>query len=244
MIPLFTSHYSKGRSILTLADPDDAKEGGSDSIVKLCIDNGIENPFIVENNLTGLAEAFKNFGKHKIKFRFGWKTEIVNDLSSEEKDNTKSKIILFIKNTKGYYDLIKLHNQAQKSFGGLVDSSFLKEHMTSNLLVGVPFYDSYIFNNILFDSISQPNVKQFDPVFFREDNGLPFDHLVSSRLPEGRVVDAKSIYYNRREDFEAWQVYKCLSNLMNKGKKRSINLPMFEHCCSREFCLESWKEKL
>lgn len=244
VIPLFTSHYSKGRSILSLADPKKTTEGGPDSIINLCLENNIKNPFLVENNLTGLAEALRNFKSSGVDFRFGWKTTIVNDVNATDKKSTASKIIIFIKNTQGYYDLIKVHNSIHKCHDGLCDHGVLQNLWTDNLLLALPFYDSYIFNNLLCDSSSLPNVKPFDPIFFREDNDLPFDRLVAERLPKGRVVDAKSIYYNKRKDFVAWQTYRCLCDGMNKGKRRSINLPMFDHCCSREFCLESWKEQL
>ena len=213
MIPLFTSHYSRGRSILSLADPKKTKPDGPDSIVKLCVENSIKNPFLIENNLTGLAEAAKNFEAEEIGFRFGWKTLMVNDLESEDREDSASKVIIFIRNTQGYYDLIKLHNTINKEHQGMVDGRTMEGLWTDNLALAIPFYDSYIFNNLLFDKLSQPSVKPFNPIFFRENNGLPFDSLVAERLPQTRVMDVKSIYYNKRSDFEAWQTYKCLCNI-------------------------------
>jgi hypothetical protein len=242
MIPLFTSHYSKGKSILSLAEPQKTYAGGPDSIIKLCKNHNIQKPFLIENTLTGLMEAVENFSKEKISFVFGWKTNIVNDLKSEEEGSFPSKIIILVKNTNGYHDLLKLHNSSQANHNGKVDFEFLNEFLTKNLKIAIPFYNSYIFNNLFIDTFSQPNIKPLDPVFFAENNKLPFDNYLLSALPPNRTIKTKTIYYNKRSDFEVWQTYRCLCDIMIKGRRRSLNLPMFDHCASNEFCLESWLE--
>ena len=42
MIPLFKSHFSIGKSILTLESPDKDKEGGSDSIFSIAKENSLK----------------------------------------------------------------------------------------------------------------------------------------------------------------------------------------------------------
>jgi len=42
MLALFKSHYSIGKSILTLNDPSKTSEGGSDSIFQIAKDNSLD----------------------------------------------------------------------------------------------------------------------------------------------------------------------------------------------------------
>ena len=57
-----------------------------------------------------------------------------------------------------------------------------------------------------------------DLVFWLEDNGLPFDNLLSRKVKKfahnigAECKDVKSIFYKKREDVEALQTYKILCN--------------------------------
>lgn len=53
VLPFFKSHYSIGRSILTLEKPDDVISGGPDSIIKLCKDNDLKEFHLVEDSMSG-----------------------------------------------------------------------------------------------------------------------------------------------------------------------------------------------
>ena len=54
MLPLFKSHFSTGRSILTLDSPDKFVDGGPDSIFKLVKDNDLEEVILVEDSSIAL----------------------------------------------------------------------------------------------------------------------------------------------------------------------------------------------
>jgi len=56
------------------------------------------------------------------------------------------------------------------------------------------------------------------------------------------IQKAKSIYYKNKEDFDAWQTYKCLCN-RSFGKERSLSNPNLEHCGSNTFCWEAFKNE-
>ena len=58
MIPLFKSHFSVGKSILTLAEPEKQKEDGPDSIISIALENGLKEVFLVEDSFTGFLSAF------------------------------------------------------------------------------------------------------------------------------------------------------------------------------------------
>ena len=70
MLPIFKSHYSVGRSILTLEDKDELESTSPDSIVSICLNHKIKKPLLVEDGMGGFLEAYTNFTKHKINFIF------------------------------------------------------------------------------------------------------------------------------------------------------------------------------
>ena len=72
ILPFFKSHYSIGRSILTLSDIDESKDsGGPDSIINLSVNAGLKEVFLVEDSMTGFIQAYHNFQKYDIKLIFG-----------------------------------------------------------------------------------------------------------------------------------------------------------------------------
>ena len=54
IIPIFKSHYSLGRSILTLKMPKgEGQSDSSDSVFDICDDAGIKEMFLVDDNMAG-----------------------------------------------------------------------------------------------------------------------------------------------------------------------------------------------
>ena len=88
----------------------------------------------------------------------------------------------------------------------------------------------------------------FDPTYFIEDNNLPFDYilggLINNYCSENgfKTQKVKSIYYEKREDFEAYQTYKCICSRGFSTKAKSLDSPNLDHCASPEFCFESYLE--
>ena len=181
MIPLFKSHHSIGRSILTLAKPENVEEGGSDSIIALCKQYGITNPFLVEDSMSGFLEAALHMQEAELGMRFGLRMDCVDNMYANDDDRKKSlhKIVIFINNRQGYNDLLKIHNyqKGQDDFLGrpYTDCGALKDLWTDNLTLAIPFYDSYLFNNNFTFGACIPSFEFTDPAYFIEDNNLPFD---------------------------------------------------------------------
>ena len=66
-IPLFKSHYSIGKSILTLNSPKGSgKEDSSDSVFDICDDAEIKEMYLVDDNMAGFLEAYTNAEALKI----------------------------------------------------------------------------------------------------------------------------------------------------------------------------------
>jgi DNA polymerase III alpha subunit len=242
MIPLFKSHFSTGKSILTLSEPEKQKQDGPDSVISLAIENDLKEIYLVEDSLTGFLTAFKSCKAHNIHLKFGLRITVCNSYDSVQ--TSSHKVILFALNDAGFKQINKIYTLAFVEHEGVIANDDLKSKLTDDILIAIPFYDSFIWNNMYSFSDCMPS---FTPqVFFVEDNNLPFDKItaefIKSKEVGASIIEAKSIYYNKREDFEAWVTYKIACN-RRMGKSQTLSAPEINGCGSREFCFESWKEK-
>ena len=245
-IPLFKSHYSIGRSILTLNEPGENKSFGADSIFDILKDNKIDTLFLLEDNLSGFLQAYLNARDAKIKLNYGIRISLCNDIEDKTPDSLKKtcKFVIFAKNTEGYHDLIKIYSCAATDgfyYYPRFDYSLLKKMWTPNLILCVPFYDSFIFNNCLQDSLCVPEIDFTDPIFFLENNNLPFDHLALDKVKKYvgqkfKTLDVQSIFYKKKEDFKAYLTFRCINN------RSTLNRPGLDHMGSDEFSFEDWKK--
>ena len=91
MLPLFKSHFSIGKSILTLDDPSKQKEGKSDSIFSIAKDNNLKELVLVEDSLTGFMQAKKISDSMGIKLIFGLRLDMCENATinpKEERNNS------------------------------------------------------------------------------------------------------------------------------------------------------------
>lgn len=245
MIALFKSHFSIGKSILTLNHPDNVNEGSSDSVFSIIKGDKV---VLVEDSLIGFLQAQKVSKDLGLQLIFGLRLS-----ASHESETSKSelqcvhKIIVFAKNDKGCKLLNKVYSRAFCDHGGVIPFPELKEMwQEDSLSLAIPFYDSFIFMNSLHFCSCIPDFSFTDPHFFTEDNLLPFDQDIKSKVidycsKEGyKHSESKTIYYNSRSDFEAYQTYKCVCS--KKFKQRTLHVPNFDHLASPEFCHESYLE--
>jgi hypothetical protein len=224
MIPLFKTHFSIGNSILRLDDVD-----------RIATDNNLEDVYFVEDSMTGFPAAFKLFGD---RMRFGLRLSIFNE---DENQESESKIIAFPNGDQGCKELYKLYTE---SFDKKIKTPWLDY---KNLKFAIPFYDSILHKNLNNFSNCMPKLpKQIQ--FFIEENSLPYDQLIQSRINEciknnpNKIAKVKSIYYENKEDVEAFQTYKCICN-RQPGRQASLANPRLDHFGSDRFCVEAWKEQ-
>ena len=249
IIPIFKSHYSLGRSILTLNLPkeEDATDS-ADSVFDICQYAGLKEVYLVDDNMAGFLEAFTNAEELKIKLIFGLRLTFCSDHSnkSEEGRQNSYKNIIFAKNANGYKQLIKIYTfAAQEGFyyEPRIDFNSLKPLWDKDLLLAVPFYDSFLYNNKYTDSQCVPDFSFTDPVFFTEDNDTLLDKDMQARVldfcsDKYEVVKTKSIYYKNREDFPAYLTFRCING------RTTVEKPNFDGMCSPEFCYESYLEAI
>ena len=228
---------------MTLEDKDE-KDDYPDSIIQICKENKMKELYLVEDNMSSFLEAYSNCRKNNIKLNYGLRISVTESMSdkSEESKTKSSKIILFFKNKKGYQQLTKLYSIAAKEgfyYEPRLDYETISKNWTDDLILCIPFYDSFIFNNTLKNSLCIPQFDFTKPIFFIEDNDLPFDLLVKQKALSFaeknnlKIYKAKSVFYKERKDFKAYLTFRCINN------RSVLNKPNLDHMSSNEFCFES-----
>lgn len=244
ILPLFKTHYSLGRSILNL-NIEDNQPDEADSVFSIVREQDLKELVLVEDTMTGFLEAYHNCKEAGIKLVFGLRMRVCIDALEKNEDSrkTESKIIVFPKNIDGYKNLIKISTFASRQgfyYYPRVDYKTLKSFWNDkDLKLVIPFYDSYVFNNTLYNNLCVPELDFTEPVYFLEDNDLPFDELVAKKISNltSNIQKAQSIFYRNKKDFKAYLTYKCINN------RSSLDKPELDHMTSNEFCVESWREK-
>jgi DNA polymerase-3 subunit alpha len=244
VLPLFKSHFSIGRSILTLED-EEKEENQPDSIIDIAKNNNLKEVNLVEDNMTSFLQAYTNTKKYNINLRYGLRISINDDMNerSEESRQKTSKVVIFFKNEQGYKDLIKIFSTAAKDgfyYEPRIDFKTLKSLWSDkNLILCIPFYDSFIFNNTLRGTVCVPDLEFTKPILFIENNSLPFDHIIKNKVlayakaNKLEVLNTKSIYYKDGKDFKAYLTFRCINN------RTTLNKPELSHMTSNRFSFES-----
>jgi DNA polymerase III alpha subunit len=246
--PLFKTSFSVTRSIFTSEVLGKSKPDGAPSIVDVAKREGLEHVICVENSVGGYMQAKNNLEKEGIGYSLGWILNMTSDLS-DETGSSLHKIVVFAKNDDGWKDFIKLHNLASTKligkFGPQITGEILQDVWSDNLLLAVPMYDSYLFNNLLTVKKCILDIGKIKPTYFSENNDLPFDHIINDKLNELEdieILKTKSIYYENRADFDAYLTLRLL-NRKSYGSNNTLEQPNMEFMSSREFCVESWREQ-
>ena len=246
VVPFFTSEYSIGESVLTLKAKGKSLEHGPRSIVDLALKTGLDKVFLVENTMSGFLTAYTNLSAAKIQLCFGLKIVVCQDaaVKNDESRNTESKVIIFANGSDGYYNLLKIWNEAATTnfyYYPRTDSKSIAKHWDKkNVSLCLPFYSSFLANNTL--SLSECMFDySFATTFFSwEESGLPFDNLLRNRVENYAksnslpVVKTRSIYYDTYEDFEAFSVFRCIQN------RSTLDKPDLNHFSSNKFCFQEF----
>ena len=237
MIPIFKTHYSIGKSILTLEES--SEKDGPDSVFEICKEFDIKELYLVEDSMSGFLKAYEGAKKESLDLRFGLRLKCQNN------ENSEHKIVIFALNSNGCEDLNKISSDVNIKFKSVANYEYLKSVWTKNLQLVIPYYDSFLYQNLFTFSCCVPDFSFTQPIFIQENNGLPFEKFYSKELlnfqNEYEIIKAKSIYYKNKEDFCAWQTFKCMHR---KGfKSATLEKPEMPHCCSNRFCIEAWNEE-
>lgn len=254
-IPLFKSHFSIGKSILTLDNPSDNRDPDyPDSIFEIALDYGLKEVVLVEDSFMGFLEARKVSSLLGIKFRFGLRFNVRQSVLSESDVSSSKcthKIIIFPKDSEGCKSLNKIYTKCHTKYEGWLDLPTVRDLWDEDhLTLGIPFYDSFIFKNLTSFDACVPDFSFTTPFFFIERNGLPFDALTEVGVKKYcKTYDcpwemAQSIFYKNKANFPAYLTYKLIcSRSLQGGRPSSLEMPNFDHLGSDEFSWESYVEK-
>lgn len=229
MTPLFKSHASIGASLLKNQDILDIQE-----------EYKLDKIVVVEDSFYGFRELNSKLLERNVPLIFGIRLPVVQNTN----DELPSKLIFFAKNNEGAKQIKKLYTKTHCSDSGNLVLADLNKDEYSQTRIAVPFYDSFVYQNIFHFGMCEINLRPFDHFFFEESNDHPFDSMISAQLKKiaNKIVAAKSIYYRNRDDIDAFQFYKSVAS-RSGGKPVSFGNPQLEHFCSPEFCWESYLEK-
>ena len=244
-LPLYKSHYSLGKSILTLNKPAGNIDQPSVSIVDLVVHSGQDFMCLVEDNMTSFLEASQHCQSKKLKLIYGLRVDVTENALAQDEASLKkrAKYVIFAKNNAGYKALIKIWSFAAKEgfyYNPCLDFKHLKALWNDNLMLAVPFYDSFLHQNAFEAHVHIPEFDTIKPVFLLESNDLPFDaHLRQKVLDYSSTngfdtLEAQSIFYKSKRDFIAYMTFRCINN------RTDIEKPELNHFGSDTFNYERW----
>jgi len=245
ILPIFTSHYSVGRSLLTTDEADEYKENSPKSIFTLAQKYGLKDVYVVDNSISGFVSLYQNAKKSKLNLIYGLKLTCCNDIldKSEESLATEHEIIVWLLNTKDSgKDIYRLSTKAATDgfyYQARICPKSLKESMTENLTISIPYYSSFLAKNLLTFSKCVFNPTEFNCTFFVEPlHNLPFDGLIGDAVlkfcgNKFEMINTHTIYYEKKADFLAYQVRRTIA------KRSTLECPNLDFFSSDSFCLES-----
>lgn len=246
IIPLFYSDSSQ-KSTLVWWPEKETTPTGPQSIISLAKKAGLKQVYFVSTRFYDFVTAWKLCEENDLQLIFGLELWVCSNSEEKSEASTadESKVIIWMRNSNGYKDLIKLYsavytNINNKYYHFRADWRTLRKYWTDNLLLSIAFFDGFYARNTLnYGSAIVPDFPM-KPVFLREVNsGLPFEPLVNEALEnftkgEYEIIDCKTIYYNRYEDAKAYAVYRGIQNRANFHK------PELDHFGSVNFCLDDY----
>jgi DNA polymerase III alpha subunit len=177
-----------------------------------------------------------------------WLTDDSINNHSEQSLKQEHKIIIFAKNGNAYNDLSKLYtdcytNPKNKYYKMRYDFKQLRKFWTTNLILAFPYADSFLAKNrLVMDAAIVPEfdfVPKEDVFFFQEiESDLPFAPLIDEALEkwEGKILKAKTCYYEKLEDCAAYITYRSIQ------ERSKFCKPELRWFCSDSFNFEKWKE--
>ena len=113
VLPLFKTHYSLGKSILTLQEKNASLIKGPDSIVDICLENEIKEFYLVEDNMGSFLQAYNSTKEEKLSFIFGLRLNVCRDRTERGVAVLQgtSKYVFFARIEEGYKKLIKISSK-------------------------------------------------------------------------------------------------------------------------------------
>ena len=249
IIPIFKTHGSLGRAILTVKKEDEISESGPVSIFSIVKEHKLDKIIITDDTFLSFPSVYKNINPI-CQVIFGINFFCCNDVKGKGAESvmTESKITILMNNSKGYKDLLRLHNKVHTDpdylyYHPRVDWETLSDLWTENLTLFLPAYDNFIHNNLLKDGGCLPQFKSIKPVFSWASMELPFDYLLEDAIQSYasnnnfEIIESHPIYYYKEEDLKAYMFFRSVD------RRAVFSNPNLDFMTSNQFSFESYLKK-
>lgn len=250
ILPIFISEHTILKSLLTLDDIKTEKgnvpQNSPISIFGIAKEHNIKELYLCDVGYSGFVSFYKNCEKYGINGRYGIQLFCCGDISQKDEAslNTEHKIIIWAGNTDSLKYLQKIYSQAYTDgfyYHGRTDLSCIKKLWHPNLILTIPFYDSFLFQNLMFfERNIVPEWGDLKPIFFLENHALPFDPLVEEAVVNYCAINhfetqkTHTICYYKNEDFYQYMILRCIDN------RSKLSKPNVNFLSSDKFSFESY----
>lgn len=221
-IPLFRSDASIGKSILS-----------ANRIAKIAKERNLESVFVLEDcessspltNIVALHQSIDPIAQLCFGFSF---------LVGTEEKETQWKMAAFLLRDSGWGSLCQINNSYTRK--GFVSEKELRRFDLGDIMIAVPFYESFLFNNAFrYGSKCLPDVmflRENEALFFIEDHGTIYDGILRGKVEsfcnsEGfNMQSVHTVLYEKEDDCLSLQTFRCSQKRTTLEKP---NLDRFSH---------------
>ncbi len=248
IIPIFTTDATIGSSILCSDEASEIKDNSPVSIFSIGKSYDINPIYILENSFISFITCYRNANKIDKQLIFGIQFKLVQNskLQSEDSFLSEQSVCIWIRNSEGYKDLIKLYSAIHSDKTNFYyyprgDWNIVQNYWTDNLLMTIPFYSSFLARNLLeYSHQAIPHFGKIKPLFHIEDHDLPFDFIIKNgildyiRQNNYGIINSHKIYFYKNSDIFPMQIMKCIN------KRTTFEQPDLNHFSSNKFSFETF----
>ena len=249
IIPIWKTHGSLSKSIISYEEEDKISESGPVSLISIAYKYNLPQVVVIEDTFLSFPSLYKGLPE-TCKLIYGINFICCKNAldKSETSLKTEHKISILIKNSQGYKDLLHIHNFVHTNpdysyYQTRIDFEIIKKFWTDNLLLLIPPYDNFIHKNLLFDSICVPDFGPIKPILTFAKMDIPFDYLLEENIKNYAsnnnydLQEVHPIYYYKDEDVKSFYTYKLIEN------RSTFSEPKLDFFCSSSFSWESYCKK-
>lgn len=250
-IPIWKTHGSMGKSILTAEDDDEILDNYPVSIISIAKRYKLKQLMVIDDSFVEFPKLLKNCNKYDIQLIFGLNFTLCNDANekTEESRMNDHKVSVLMKNSAGYKDLILLNNAINANpdnfyYCNRGDYKILNKHMTDNLVLLIPPHDNFIHKNLLENGKIIPKFEGYKPIFTYCDIELPYTEVLNKSIhnyANNNKYDLKHVHpivHFSKKDYKAYQNFRAIAN------RKTYNNPNIEFFCNDSFSWESYNKGL
>lgn len=251
ILPIWKTHASVGRSLITYEDETEILENSPVSIIAIAKKYNLDKLIVVEDSFLSFPSLYKSCAKHNIQLIFGLNFLLCNDVKDKSETSlySNSKVSVLMKNSEGYRDLIRLNNvinaQAENFYyEPRGDWSILNDNFTNNLQLMIPSYNNFLEKNLIYNGIVIPSFGKTKPIMTYSNQEIPYDQVLIPAIQNYaknnnyECLECHNIYYHTKADYKAYNVFRCIDN-RTKFAKPNIN-----YMSSDGFSFEGYLNKI